>query len=150
MKTDQNEIFKKLQEKDYRLTDIRKSVIKILFEKEHVSMNDIILQLKQENTSVNIMSIYNTIDLLLEEHIIHANVFENKQIFYELTSDNVVHIICNICHDYFHLDDEESDKAFVNINKLKKKLKENSIDFLHFNLEIHGICKECRNKIKKT
>ena len=138
----------KLKSKDYRLTDIRKAVIKVLTLKEHVSVNDIILFLEKENSKpVNIMSIYNTIDLLMAEHIIHANVFADKQIIYELT-ENSIHIICNICNENMHVPvfTPEQQNSFFQFKQLEKLINQNHLSFSHYKLEIHGICDKCKIK----
>ncbi|MDQ7983161.1 MAG: transcriptional repressor [Spiroplasma sp.] len=145
------QIIKKLQEKDYRLTDIRKAVIEILVVKKHISINDIIIELKKTHNIVNIMSIYNTIDLLMDEHIIHANVFDNKQIFYEL-SDNIIHVVCNICHKIIHVDNKVIiDANFLVEDKLSSfLLRDKNFLFSHYKLEVHGICSDCRKNTQKT
>lgn len=145
------QIIKKLQEKDYRVTDIRKAVIEILVIKKHISINDIISELKKINSAVNIMSIYNTIDLLMDEHIIHANVFDNKQIFYEL-SDNIIHVVCNICHKIIHFDNQAIiDANFLDEEKLSSfLLKEQNFLFSHYKLEVHGLCANCQLQMKKN
>lgn len=143
-------ITQKLKDKDYRLTDIRKAVIKVLTIKEHVSINDIIKFLKEEeNENINIMSIYNTIDLLIEEHIIHANIFEGKQIIYEL-SENSIHITCNYCNIIIHVKKniKNQQNSPLCITQLEKLAVKNNFYFSHYKLEIHGICKNCQLKSK--
>lgn len=146
-----DDILKKLQDKDYRLTDIRKAIVKIFTTEKDISINDIISKLKKDNNVVNIMSVYNTIDLLMKEHIIHANVFEDKQVYYEL-SDNAIHAICNICHKVIHLTDDDIAKAgFLNIDRLTKFLEaKKNFHFSHFTLEVHGICSSCQKHMKKV
>lgn len=144
-------ITQKLKDKDYRLTYIRKAVIKVLTLKEHVSINDIINFLKEEgNETINIMSIYNTIDLLMEEHIIHANIFEGKQIIYEL-SENGIHIICNYCNTIIHVKENSNNQQNfpLQVTQLEKLASKNNFSFSHFKLEIHGICQNCQLKAKK-
>lgn len=145
-------ITQKLKDKDYRLTEIRKAVIKVLTLKQHVSINDIIIFLTKEgNENINIMSIYNTIDLLMTEHIIHANVFEGKQIIYEL-SENIVHIICNFpsCNKIIHSSlDNNQQNAILQETELVKLANKNNFSFSHYKLEIHGTCNKCELKIKK-
>lgn len=143
-------ITQKLKDKEYRLTDIRKSVIKVLTIKQHVSINDIISFLTKEgNENINIMSIYNTIDLLMKEHIIHANVFEGKQIIYEL-SENTIHIICNFCSKIIHTSlENKQQNSPLQQEKLAKLASKNNFSFSHYKLEIHGICDKCELKIKK-
>jgi len=144
-----NEIIKKLQIKNYRLTDIRKAIISIFISSKDVSINDIIIKLKETNNIVNIMSVYNTIDLLMEEHIIHANVFKDKQVYYEL-SDNVIHVVCNICYKIIHFENNEISKiSFLDVNKLSFFLNEKKkFLFSHCILEIHGICNNCQKHVK--
>lgn len=144
-------IIQKLKDKDYRLTDVRKAVIKVLTLKQHVSINDIISFLTKEgDDNINIMSIYNTIDLLMTEHIIHANVFEGKQIIYEL-SENTVHIICNFCNKIIHASFEDKQQISpLKEEKLEKLATKNNFYFSHYKLEIHGICDKCELKIKKN
>lgn len=143
-------ITQKLKNKEYRLTDIRKAVIKVLTLKQHVSINDIISFLTKEgNENINIMSIYNTIDLLMTEHIIHANVFEGKQIIYEL-SENAIHIICNFCSKIIHtsLKNQQQISALQK-KELEKLVIKNNFSFSHYKLEIHGTCDKCGLKLKK-
>lgn len=147
------DITKKLKAKDYRLTDIRKSVINILSDnKGHLSINDIVEKLKQEsNETINIASIYNTIDLLMKEHIIHADIFEGKQKVYEL-SKNPTHIICNYCNKIVHLPSSKGEKESIpvlNLEQLEKLTSENNFSFSDYKLEIHGICKNCNDETKK-
>lgn len=143
-------ITQKLKNKEYRLTDIRKAVIKVLTLKQHVSINDIISFLTKEgNENINIMSIYNTIDLLMTEHIIHANVFEGKQIIYEL-SENAIHIICNSCNKIIHTSlDNKQQISPLQEKELERLAIKNNFSFSHYKLEIHGICDKCELKIKK-
>lgn len=140
-----------LQEKKYRLTDVRKAIIKLFTVEKDISINNIISKLKETNNNVNIMSVYNTIDFLMKEHIIHANVFEDKEVYYEL-SDNVIHVICNICHKVIHFNNNEISKiAFLDLDKLTSFLEDNKkFIFSHFALEIHGICNNCQKHLKNV
>lgn len=146
-----HEIIQKLQDKDYRLTDIRKAIIKIFISSKDININDIITELKKSHDIVNIMSVYNTIDLLMKEHIIHANVFEDKQVYYEL-SDNVIHVVCNICHQLIHFNNDEISKiAFLDLEKLTSFLQvKKKFVFSHFTLEVHGICDNCQKQMKNV
>lgn len=145
MLTKYEEIVNDLQNKGYRLTEIRKAVIKILTEKEHMEMSEIISVLKKNNKNVNIMSIYNTIDLLSNEHVIHANVVANTKVF-EL-SDNIIHVICNICRKIIYETKGQQAADFLSLQKISNFLSnKNKFKISHFDLEIHGICENCQNK----
>ncbi|MBY7704579.1 transcriptional repressor [Vibrio harveyi] len=73
-------IIKKFKNKKIRLTEIRTAIIKLLITSEHLTIQDIISNLNQELGNINVMSVYNTMDLLLSEHIIFANTFNGKTI----------------------------------------------------------------------
>ena len=144
-----NDIIEKLQKKAYRLTHIRQKIITLLANNkdQHISINDIIEKLKVENANINIMSVYNTIDLLLKEDVIDAKVAINKQVFYELSAD-IVHLICSFCHEISHISKIDSKRLkILNSEKLMMTIKkQTNFHINHFNLEIHGLCDKCHNK----
>ena len=83
------------------------------------------------------------------EHIIHADVVANNKVF-EL-SDNIIHVVCNICNKIIYEVKGQKALEFLNLQKISTFLKsEKGFSFSHFDLEIHGLCKDCQNKSKKT
>jgi Fe2+ or Zn2+ uptake regulation protein len=127
-----------LKKKKVRLTDIRLAIIQNLIVSDHPTPASIVKSLEEEYGKINVMSVYNTIDLLLEEHLVSANTFNGKQISYEIIMDKTAHFKCLECDKIYHLSlGNYEPKIFEMLQKLG-----NQIDFKvdHYKIEVHGIC----------
>ncbi|QVK09588.1 Fur family transcriptional regulator [Mycoplasma mycoides] len=145
--TKYKQIIEKLKLKKIRLTDIRSIVIKMLIVSDHLTIQQIINNLESEINNINVMSVYNTIDLLLKEHIVFANTFNGKDISYEIAADKSVHLKCDDCLKVIHLDDKSIENYhFLELLDLCEK---NGIKLSHFKIEGHGYCLECSSKENK-
>ncbi|WP_280123356.1 Fur family transcriptional regulator [[Acholeplasma] multilocale] len=138
-----NQIIEKLKSKNIRMTEIRSAVIKsIIKSKDHVTTQDIVKELEAKFDNVNLMSVYNTLDLLLENHILFANTFNGKSICYEIAAERSMHIKCDKCGQVDHVEDAIMDKFdFVEISKISDLL---GMSLEHFKIEAHGLCKKCK------
>ncbi|AXK51394.1 Fur family transcriptional regulator [Spiroplasma alleghenense] len=131
-----------LKRKGVRLTGARLSIIKVITRKQHVSASAIIKEVEKEFGSVNVMSVYNTLDMLLNEHLIFANTFNGKHIIYEVLGDSSIHLKCDLCAKVLHV--EESEEQNSVLEEIKKICKENNLTSNHLKIEAHGICDTCR------
>ncbi|WP_342252512.1 Fur family transcriptional regulator [Spiroplasma endosymbiont of Amphibalanus improvisus] len=143
MNKKKEEILNLFRKKNYRLTNIRELIIDIFVEHNHINFNDIIRILKENNSAdINVMSVYNTLDLLISEHIVFTNSFDGKQLWYNLVDNPSIHLICDSCQNIIHID-----KNKVNKNKLNNDLAPilNSVAWkpVHYKIECHGICQNC-------
>ncbi|AUM62952.1 Fur family transcriptional regulator [Spiroplasma monobiae] len=137
-----NEYLELFKSKKVKLTDVRLSMLKIIATKKHFTINELISMVEEDLGSVNVMSIYNNIDLFLEMHLLFANTINGKQIIYEAISSQLMHISCDICGS---LEDLESpslaNELFVRFSNI---LEDKEMKLEHFKLELHGICKKCK------
>ncbi|UZQ29920.1 MAG: transcriptional repressor [Spiroplasma phoeniceum] len=134
-----------LKSKNYRITEIRLAIIKILSEKQHLTLTEIVTLLEQEFKNVNLMSVYNTIDLLISEHIVFTNSFDGKQIWYDLAENPSFHIVCDICKNVVHIKDTNILHE-IKLDNLKDVMTNINWEPIHFKIEGHGICDQCHNK----
>ncbi|MBW3058727.1 transcriptional repressor [Spiroplasma poulsonii] len=134
-----------LKNKNYRITEIRLAVIKILTEKQHLTLSEIVELLEQEFKNVNLMSVYNTIDLLISEHVVFTNSFDGKQIWYDLAENPSFHMVCDICKNVVHIKDSKILQE-IKLDNLKEVMQNTNWEPVHFKIEGHGICDQCRNK----
>lgn len=134
-----------LKSKNYRITKIRLAIIKILSEKQHLTLTEIVTLLEQEFKNVNLMSVYNTIDLLISEHIVFTNSFDGKQIWYDLAENPSFHMVCDICKNVVHFKDTNILHE-IKLNNLKDVMTNINWEPVHFKIEGHGICDQCHNK----
>ncbi|WP_425379823.1 Fur family transcriptional regulator [Spiroplasma endosymbiont of Stenodema calcarata] len=134
-----------LKNKNYRITEIRLAIIKILTEKQHLVLSEIVEFLEEEFKNVNLMSVYNTIDLLITEHIVFTNSFDGKQIWYDLAENPSFHMVCDICKNVVHIKDSKILQK-IELDNLKEVLENINWEPVHFKIESHGICDKCQNK----
>ncbi|AUB31993.1 Fur family transcriptional regulator [Spiroplasma floricola 23-6] len=137
-----NEYLELFKNKKIKLTDVRLSMLRIISTKKHFTINELISMVEKDLGSVNVMSIYNNIDLFLEMHLLFANTINGKQIIYEAISSQLMHITCDHCGS---LEDLESpslaNELFLRFSNI---LKDKDMELEHFKLELHGICKKCK------
>ncbi|WP_053391358.1 Fur family transcriptional regulator [Spiroplasma kunkelii] len=134
-----------LKSKNYRITEIRLAIIKILSEKQHLTLTEIVTLLEQEFKNVNLMSVYNTIDLLISEHIVFTNSFDGKQIWYDLAENPSFHMVCDICKNVVHIKDTNILHE-IKLDNLKDVMTNINWEPVYFKIEGHGICDQCHNK----
>ncbi|WP_257789180.1 transcriptional repressor [Spiroplasma clarkii] len=128
------------------MTDIRLVILKCVASRKHFTINELISEIEKELGTVNVMSVYNNIDLLLDLHLLFSNTINGKQIIYEAITNQLIHIKCHECDSYEH----------INSPILSGELWSSCQQFLdsigftmdHFKLEMHGICKKCSQKNK--
>ncbi|KAF5295773.1 hypothetical protein FQA39_LY12946 [Lamprigera yunnana] len=118
------------------MTEPRLLIIKLLVTEEHLTLQDIVSKLKKVIGNVNVMSVYNTLDLLLEHHIIFANTFNGKSILYEVGMENSIHLKCDECQSVIHLNtrDTSLNSGFADIEKIANN---NQMTLEHFKIEAH-------------
>ncbi|PPE06130.1 Fur family transcriptional regulator [Williamsoniiplasma lucivorax] len=139
-----DQIIGKLKKDGIRVTNIRSEVIKAIITTDHPTINDIIKIVEKTSANTNVMSVYNTLNLLLEKHLLFANTFNGKQIVYEIQDVKSVHLKCDSCLAIQHLDDQEL--QVIDESRLKQLAQNHQMTFDHFKIEIHGLCQKCYQK----
>ncbi|AOG60764.1 Fur family transcriptional regulator [Spiroplasma helicoides] len=137
-----DEYLKIFKEKKIKLTNVRQSILKILSTRRHFTVNELISELENEIENVNIMSVYNNIDLLLELHLLFANTINGKQIIYEAISPQLTHLKCHKCGKFDHIASSSLDNELL--LHLKRITESIDFDLEHFKLELHGLCSDCK------
>lgn len=145
-----------LKKKNYRLTKVRSEILKVFLENKHLNTNSLITKLKERQNkknqyNINVMSVYNSLYLFLQEGVISISVFNNRDIIFELSDPVLVHLVCRKCHKVLHLNDDFylTDKNFqVILQKLEKTLLFAEFQPLHFKMTGYGICNFCQKQEK--
>ena len=142
------EIIELLTTRGYRITGIRCLIIDLVSKTRHFTVKYLLNQIKRKNQhkAVNLMTIYNTINLLIKEHLLFANSFNGKDIVYELITPETIHAVCDRCLKVTHLDQIDPETILQNqtiIDRLKVKGWEK---MAHYKLEIHSLCQDCKSK----
>lgn len=133
-----NDVDKKFHQKGYRLTKQREQIINALTSHPQ-SVLEVISSLKSKGDAVDKVTVYRTLDRLVELNVVAKTQFKDQTAKYELISQNKHHhhLVCDKCG---LIKDIPLDDDF-----LTKKIK-NSTDFQikSHSLEFFGLCSKCQ------
>ncbi len=87
-------------------------------------------------------TVYNTVDLLVECHLIHKHQFGTSMAHYEqsFNSTNHVHMICTNCNNIEEFCDQE-----LQDHVIAKKYGHFALE--SFNIYMYGLCQECQKVV---
>jgi len=140
----------RLQNHGYRLTIPREVIIELLRNtKEHVSAEDIYMEIHKKYPAIGLTTIYRTLELLAQMKMIVKFDFGDGRARYELseeygTKKHHHHLICTKCTkiiDYTDFVDEELEL----IEKTEKRLsKKYNFQLSGHAISFTGTCKDCK------
>ncbi len=124
------------------LTPLRQKILKLVWEEGHsaVKAYDLLEKLQKSDPSAKPVTIYRTLDFLLENRLIHK--LESQNSFIGCNHPTCKHkcafLICNACHEVVECCDNGKllDAITTNIDP-------KSFHIENVTLEIQGICKNC-------
>ncbi len=138
-----------LRERGLKVTNQRIGVLETLaaYPDKHLTAEEIYDKVKQEYPEIGLATVYRTIQLLLELHLIDKISLDDGCVRYEiahLDSDTTKHrhhhLVCLSCGNVFSFEDDL-------LEELENKIKEKT-DFRVVNHEVklYGYCRECADK----
>ena len=132
-----------LRKKGLKLTNQRRAVLaRALAVPKHFSAEELLDDLKREDSSTSKATVYRTLALLVESHLLEAVDFERGYKLYERSLGHMHHdhLICTGCGRIIEFHDEEIEKAQQAVAELH--------DFVvswHTH-KLYGLCGQCRKK----
>ena len=140
-------IEKTLTDLGYRMSKGRREIISFLKKNrgKHLSAEDIYRALKKKGVSLT--TVYRTLKILERAGIVKKSTFSKRHMSYELSHEPHIHLICSDCGKIEEIKGIPPEK-FMKLLGIKKSGE----DFtpVSYIVEIYGICKNCRLKLKKT
>ena len=132
-------ILQKIKDDGFRLTKVRKAMVKILFDQGCLlSSLDIQTKLSKLHIKADRTTIYRELCFLLEKNIIRKIQLGDDKTYYEIASGHHHHLVCTKCNTVKeivigqHLEEQE-----------KKIYKKEKFKVLNHSLEFYGLCKNC-------
>jgi Fur family ferric uptake transcriptional regulator len=132
-----------LREHHQPVTRQRDLVAQVVFRSDdHLSVDGIRRELKEQGEQVGIATVYRTLDLLVESGLVRAHEFGEGFRRYEpmTTQAGHEHLICERCGRVVEV-------ANVGLERMLPVLAEDQ-GFQHqrHRVEIYGVCRECRQR----
>jgi len=122
-------------------TRSRKAVIDVLEKAETpLSAEEIFLRIKEAGASVNLSTIYRTLELMESKGLVEKSIMNDSRARYEMTGvGHRHHLICTNCHKMVPLD-------ICPMESLEKDVcSKTKFDITGHKLELYGVCPECKN-----
>lgn len=138
-----------LQSQGYKLTPQREATVRVLLENEedHLSAEDVFMLVKDKAPEIGLATVYRTLELLSELHVLEKMNFGDGVARYDLRNDRTRHhhhhIICVQCGSVNEIMEDW-------LAPLEAKLDEEfGFKVLDHRLDFQGICKACTEKNKQ-
>ena len=141
-----------LREKGLKVTSQRLMVLNILSAHgdEHLTVEEIYDLAKEESPEIGLATIYRTVQVLLELHVIEKVTFDDGFARYELNGEETGsghrhhHAICTQCGKVYSLETDLLDT-------LEKQLFESlGFEVTDHEVKLYGLCSACRRKAQNA
>lgn len=141
-----------LREKGLKVTSQRLMVLNILraHGDEHLTVEEIYDLAKEESPEIGLATIYRTVQVLLELHVIEKVTFDDGFARYELNGEETGsghrhhHAICTQCGKVYSLETDLLDT-------LEKQVFESlGFEVTDHEVKLYGLCSACRRKAQNA
>lgn len=137
-------IKQQLHAQGYKLTPQREATLRVLLENEadHLSAEDVFMLVKDKAPEIGLATVYRTLELLSELHVVEKMNFGDGVARYDLRNDSAHHhhhhLICVQCGTVEEIMDDW-------LTPLEERLeKEFQFKVLDHRLDFQGLCRRCR------
>lgn len=133
-----------LEGKGYRLTPQRLIILSALQKSgEHISAEDVFKQVRRRYPTINISTIYRTLELLEKINLVTStDLGDGTKQYHYIESSRHHHLVCKACGDILEM-------AGSHLQPLKDVLyKEYKFKTNLNHLVIYGLCRRCQAQLK--
>jgi Fur family ferric uptake transcriptional regulator len=129
----------RLRASGHRLTPQRELVLAAVDTLGHATPDEVYAEVRQHSESINLSTIYRTLELLNELGLIrHAHITDRAPTYHSATGHEHAHFVCRTCKKMISVGRDEMEQA---LGELAAR-HEFSPDYGH--LTVFGTCADCR------
>ena len=143
-------IKQQLQAQGYKLTPQREATVRVLLENEedHLSAEDVFMLVKDKAPEIGLATVYRTLELLSEMHVVEKLNFGDGVARYDLRTESNQHhhhhLICVQCGSFEEIMEDW-------LTPLEERLeREYGFTVLDHRLDFQGICSKCKENGKSS
>ncbi len=139
------DIFKDyLKQHQLRWTAQRKRILEVFLNtKGHIHIDDLHKQVRSQDPTIGIATLYRTLKLIVEAGLAHMNSFNDRKTYersYKVGHHD--HLICTLCGKTIEFEHPLIEKYQLEI------CERNSFSLKSHRMELFGVCAECRAEKK--
>ncbi len=137
-------IVAELKKRGYRITPQREMIIEaIAHGSHHITVEEIVEQLRTHTSAINIATVYRTLELLWQEGFACRNdLSEGKSVFATYQHGPHIHLVCRKCNNVIDGDS----KVLAELGEKLRDTYNFQPDLDHFS--IFGLCSECLEEVR--
>lgn len=135
---EQGDLTRQLRAKGYRLTPARQLVLGAVAGLEHATPDAICAEVQRTASSVNLSTVYRTLELLEELGLVtHTHLGHGAPIYHAAAEKQHMHLVCRVCG---RVDETAASVADPLVERLRQE-RGFETDVAHF--AIFGRCADC-------
>jgi Fe2+ or Zn2+ uptake regulation protein len=138
----EDDLTRRLREAGLNLTVSRRAVMALLQKRrsEHLSAEEIHGALSAEGVTVNLSSVYRTVNLLVSLGLVHRMDLSESHTHFGVEHGEQAHLRCEVCGEvsevYLSRDEDLA-------QRLQEVVRKGSFELIRFRVEAEGRCKRC-------
>ena len=135
------ELINEIKSSGKRVTEPREIICKILEKSghEHFTAEALFKKAKKVNSSIDLTTVYRTLDMLEELNLIeHAHRIHQSGIYFTKHKKNQVHLSCESCSEIIDIE-EKTQKQIESLLK-----KDSGFKNINSHFTYSGLCKNCK------
>ena len=132
---------KKLRDHGYRITPQREMIVQIIAHcGRHMSAEEVMEKLREKTSSINIATVYRTLDLLVENGLASRFDLGNGKTAYATSEHGPhIHLVCKHCGSVTEISESDISASLDRIEDLY------DFDCRPYHFSMHGLCRDCRD-----
>ena len=133
-----------IRKKNLKSTKQRDVIVKTFFDMqgEHVKIEDLLNEVRKQNSTIGYATVYRTLNLLVEAGIANQRRFNDGQSRFEVHDQNEHHdhLICTECGEIIEFHNDKIEQLQEDVAKKYK------FHLTRHKMELYGVCSKCRSK----